>query len=86
MRNRLVAALLTASVASLVLCGAPARGQEPTAPQPTVSTDGAGDGEREGGEASLGYFVALSLIGGTTAVAILAVQWVRTRPPGRQSG
>ena len=78
--------MLTLSVVPLVLCGTPASGQEPTAPEPTVSTDGAGDGEREGGEARLGYFVALSLMGGTTAVAILAVQWVRTRPPGRQSG
>lgn len=85
MRARLVAATVILSVVVLVLSGAPAAAQEPTtAPEPTVSPEGPG-GDLEGEGASLRFFVALSLLGGATALAMVAVQWFRTRPPGRHS-
>ncbi|MBA2437616.1 MAG: hypothetical protein H0V52_04595, partial [Acidimicrobiia bacterium] len=42
-----------------------------------------GDLGAEGGSPVV--FVALSFLGGATALAIMAVQWVRTRPPGHRS-
>ncbi len=72
---------------------APATSEAPTTfvPPPGVAEGGPGDpgtsvDELEGeppldaGVGSPNVFVALSLAGGATALAIMGVQWVRTRP------
>ena len=79
------------AVLILVAAGPPAGGQQPppTAPEsPTSSTGGlappaGGDLDGDGGSPLV--YVALSVLGGTTAVAIMAVQWFRTRPGGHRS-
>jgi hypothetical protein len=72
----------------LTLAGPPAMGQESTttvpAPVPSSPDVGpVGDLGAEGGSPVV--LVALSFLGGATALAIMAVQWVRTRPPGHRS-
>lgn len=77
-------ALVAVAVAVLALvAGAPATGQDASTTVPVVPTSLAppiGDDDLEGDGGSPLVFVALSLLGGTTAVAIMAVQWIRTRP------
>lgn len=73
----------------LVPAGPPASGQESTTtvPAPARSSPDVGPvGDLGAGGGSPLVFVALSFLGGATALAIMAVQWVRTRPSGRRSG
>ena len=76
-------------IAAVVLLGVimasvhePATGQEATT-VPEISTPipspPGDDLDGEGG--SPWVFALLSVLGGATALAILAVQWIRTRPP-----
>lgn len=89
-RRRIVPALVSALLFLTVLtvAGPAAVGQESTttvpAPPPSPPDVGpVGDLGADGGSPAV--FVVLSLVGGATALAILAVQWVRTRPPGHRS-
>jgi hypothetical protein len=70
---------------ALAVTGRPALAQEPSTTVPGATTDSTGlapiigDGvDGDGGSPRI--FAAISLLGGTTAVAIMAVQWFRTRP------
>ncbi|HEV2071613.1 MAG TPA: hypothetical protein VGR26_17630 [Acidimicrobiales bacterium] len=83
MRCRCVTATVVVLVVVMALVHLPATGQEPTTVPQTSTPSGrpAGDDlDGEGGSPRI--FALLSVLGGATAVTILAVQWVRTRPPG----
>lgn len=81
MRGRsVIAAVVLVMIVALV--HEPAAGQEATT-VPEISTPTASpagdDLDGEGG--SPWVFALLSVLGGATALAILGVQWIRTRPP-----
>lgn len=82
MRGRHVIAAVVLLVVIVALVHEPATGQEvttvPEISTPTASPAG-DDLDGEGG--SPWVFALLSVVGGATALAILGVQWIRTRPP-----
>lgn len=76
--------MLIATVALMVAVMAsvhpPAIGQEPTTvPENSTESPVGDDLDGEGGSPRV--FALLSVLGGATALAILGVQWFRTRPP-----
>ncbi|CAN5144306.1 hypothetical protein BH24ACT1_BH24ACT1_08960 [soil metagenome] len=86
MSGRRVVAGLVLLVVVLALVNPSATGQEPTAvPDTSATTDGPDGNELDGGLGSPEIFVVLSVLGGSTAAAMLGVQWVRTRPRGHRS-
>ena len=72
-----------ATVALLVaLAHQPATGQEATTvPEITTPTESPVGDDLDGEGGSPWVFALLSVVGGATALAILGVQWIRTRPP-----
>lgn len=85
--TRRVSWRLLASVLVLLVLALPAGSalaQEPTSTVPESTTTPTrlpptvGEGLDDG--SSLLVYVALSLLGGATAISIMAVQWIRTRP------
>lgn len=78
--------MLIATVALMVAVMAsvrpPAIGQEPaTMPETPTSTESPAGDDLGGEGGSPRVFAILSVLGGVTALAILGVQWFRTRPP-----
>lgn len=60
----------------------PATGQEATTvPEMTTPTESPAGDDLDGEGGSPWVFALLSVVGGATALAILGVQWIRTRPP-----
>ena len=74
---------LIATVVLLVaLVHQPATGQEATTvPEMTTSTESPAGADLDGEGGSPWVFALLSVGGGATALAILGLQWIRTRPP-----
>ncbi len=72
--------LLAVLLVVLGVLSGPAGAQDPAPDAPTTTlTPSIGAGlDSDGGSPRI--FVLLSLLGGTTAVTIMAVQWFRTRP------
>ena len=81
MRGRLLITTVVLMVAIMASVHLPASGQESTTvPEISTPTESpVGDLDGEGGSPRV--FALLSVLGGATALAILGVQWIRTRPP-----
>ena len=84
MRGRRVIASMVLLVVILALAHQPATGEvATTVPQVSAPTERPAGDDLDGDGGSPWVFAVLSVLGGATALAILAGQWIRTRPPPR---